>query len=1120
MLSPARNRLGLLSCQGAMSVFMLALALGLVAQGGTPVFTVTSPAAGATVPSGIVVVEFAAQNFTLGDQGQTHLHFYVGADPVRFDFYNGASGNPDQGVQQNGLHSHFVHWASPTSIQMFGVAPGAHQVRFVLANANHSELTNPEATMTLNFTVSQPPEGEFTLQSVLSGLNFPLAMAFAPDGRVFYDEWTTGRIRVVQPNFGAGSTFFTVSNLVTGGERGLLGLALDPAFATNHFVYAYYTASNPLRNKIIRLTDANGVGTNETVIVDNLPASGANHNGGVIQFGPDGKLYVVTGDVENTNNSQNTNSLAGKILRYNKDGSIPAGNPFGNTPVWAYGLRNSFGFTFHPHTGDLWETENGPASDDEVNRIVAGGNYGWPNVTGIANNPQFIDPIVEITPTIAPTGIVAVGENSNYPARYHNNLLFTDFNTGRIRRIVLTGAGLTQLGSFSVAYNGGNGFLLDIDQAADGFIYVSSDSGIFRLNVPGDTTAPTISSVASSSITTTGATIAWTTNEASDTQVEYGTTTTYGSTTTLNASMVTNHSVSLSGLTAGTLYHYRVRSRDAAGNLATSADFTFTTSGAPDTTAPTVSITAPANGATVRSTITVNASASDAVGVAGVQFRLDDANLGSEDTTASYQISWNTTTASNGPHTLAAIARDLAGNTATSSGITVTVDNALPAISNVASSNITTSGATITWTTDEPSDTQVDYGISTSYGSRTTRASALVTSHTASITGLSPNTLYHYRVRSRDAAGNLARSSDFTLTTASGTPDSTAPTVNLVSPTGGASIRGTVTIIANANDNIGVTGVQFQLDSANLGVEDTSSPFQVSWDTTQALNGSHTLSAIAHDAAGNSTTSAAVILMVDNSAPTVSITSLAGGSTISGTINITATAEDNLGVVGVQFRLDGSPLGAEDISPLYSISWNSATVLNGSHTLTAVARDAAGNQTVSASVPITVLNSGGPFSVTLVPIADSYVRSDNLAQNYGTSTELHIRLGDASNPITIRSYLKFTLSGLVGTVTGAKLRLWVLDGGTSRGNIYSVSNTWSETSIAWSNAPPQGTLYLNGTSVPAPLGTWVEMDLPAGIFAGGNGDYSFLIVGGNSNRVHYSSRQGISPPQLVLTVVP
>ncbi|MGH8649438.1 MAG: PQQ-dependent sugar dehydrogenase, partial [Burkholderiales bacterium] len=251
-------------------------------------------------------MEFAVQNFTLGDPGQTHLHFYVDADPVRYDFYNGASGNPDQGVQQNGLHSHFVHWASPTSIQMFGVAPGAHSARFVLAQANHSELTNPEATQTRNFSVSTPPAGEFTLQAMLTGLNFPLSMAFAPDGRLFYNEWTTGRIRVVQPNFGAASTFFTVSNLVTGGERGLLGLALDPAFATNRFVYAYYTASNPLRNKIIRLTDSNNVGTNETVVVDNLPASSGNHNGGVIQFGPDGKLYVVLGDVENPSSSQNT----------------------------------------------------------------------------------------------------------------------------------------------------------------------------------------------------------------------------------------------------------------------------------------------------------------------------------------------------------------------------------------------------------------------------------------------------------------------------------------------------------------------------------------------------------------------------------------------------------------------------------------------------------------------------------------------------------------------------------------------------------------------------------------------------------------------------------------------
>src|SRR5204862_8232969 len=164
----------------------------------------------------------------------------------------------------------------------------------------------------------------------------------------------------------------------------------------------------------------------------------------------------------------------------------------------------------------------------------------------------------------------------------------------------------------------------------------AAPSAAVRVTLGNDTTAPVISAVTSSSLTAVGATIAWTTNEASDSQVDYGPTTAYGSSSALSVSLVTAHSATLSGLTGTTLYHYRVKSRDAAGNLATSGDFTFTTL---DGTAPTVTITAPASNATVSGTITVSASASDNLAVVGVQFKLDGANLGAE-STLPYQTSW------------------------------------------------------------------------------------------------------------------------------------------------------------------------------------------------------------------------------------------------------------------------------------------------------------------------------------------------------------------------------------------------------------------------------------------------------------------------------------------------
>jgi hypothetical protein len=192
-----------------------------------------------------------------------------------------------------------------------------------------------------------------------------------------------------------------------------------------------------------------------------------------------------------------------------------------------------------------------------------------------------------------------------------------------------------------------------------------------------DTTPPVISTVGTSGLSPTGVTVGWTTDEAADSQVDYGTTASYGSTTPLAATKVTAHQVVLSGLTASTTYHYRVRSADAAGNTAVSADNTFTTP-APDATPPSVAVTSPVASTTVSGTVPVTATASDDVAVAAVQFLLDGANLGPEDTVAPYSVSWDTSAAGPGAHTLTARARDTSGNLATSAPVAVTVDNSDP----------------------------------------------------------------------------------------------------------------------------------------------------------------------------------------------------------------------------------------------------------------------------------------------------------------------------------------------------------------------------------------------------------------------------------------------------------
>jgi hypothetical protein len=281
-----------------------------------------------------------------------------------------------------------------------------------------------------------------------------------------------------------------------------------------------------------------------------------------------------------------------------------------------------------------------------------------------------------------------------------------------------------------------------------------------------ENSAPVISSISSGTPGRTSATVTWTTNQSASSQVYYGTTTAYGASTTLEASLATSHSVILSGLTASTTYHYVVVSTDAVGNTSTSTDQILTTGSTPDTTPPTVSITAPAASSTVSgSAVTLTATASDNVAVANVQFELDGTDIGSAATTSPYTTTWNSTTTTDGAHTLDAVAEDTSGNYATSSE-SVTVENTPVSISSISSGTPGTASATITWTTNQTASSTIAYGIATSYGSASSSASYL-SSHSIILSGLSSGTTYHYQVQSTNVAGDYATSSDQTFTTAS-----------------------------------------------------------------------------------------------------------------------------------------------------------------------------------------------------------------------------------------------------------------------------------------------------------------------------------------------------------------
>lgn len=216
----------------------------------------------------------------------------------------------------------------------------------------------------------------------------------------------------------------------------------------------------------------------------------------------------------------------------------------------------------------------------------------------------------------------------------------------------------------------------------------------------------------------------------------------------------------------------------------------------------------------------------------------------------------------------------------------------------------------------------------------------------------------------RDLLGVIYESQVVTVTVLN---DAAAPTVALTVPPPGAVISGTTTIGADASDNVGVTAVQFRLDGADLGAEDTTAPYATSWDSTASSEGPHTLTAVARDAAGNTASSAPVTVTVDNVGPEVSITTPTGGAAVSGNITVTAGASDASGIAGVRFRLDGADLGPEDTTAPYSVAWDTSTASNGSHALTAIARDAAGRSTTSATVTVTVSN----VTETVVRVEDS-----------------------------------------------------------------------------------------------------------------------------------------------------
>ena len=326
------------------------------------------------------------------------------------------------------------------------------------------------------------------VETVATNLEIVWSIVFAPDNRMFFTE-RPGRVRVIENGKLIAAPFFTVPDVELSGESGLMGMVLHPNFAENHFVYLAYAYQNSDKNQTVRV--ARYRATDKTLvepktIIEAIPAS-RYHSGTRLKFGPDGKLYITTGDATKQSRAQQLSSINGKTLRLNDDGTIPNDNPFVNDKnarpeIWTYGHRNAQGMDFQPESGLMFQTEHGPSiidgvslfkrtGGDEVNVVERGKNYGWAKISHNMTRAGMETPIVEYSPAIAPAS--GMFYRGNLFPELKNNFLFGALKGEMIVRLVLDGRRIiSQDKLFEKTY----GRIREIAEAPDGSIYFSTSN--------------------------------------------------------------------------------------------------------------------------------------------------------------------------------------------------------------------------------------------------------------------------------------------------------------------------------------------------------------------------------------------------------------------------------------------------------------------------------------------------------------------------------------------------------------------------------------------------------------------------------------------------------------------
>ena len=328
---------------------------------------------------------------------------------------------------------------------------------------------------------SAQTQSSFKVETVIPNLEVVWSIVWTPDGRMLFTE-RPGRVRVYENGKLRPQPLFVVPDVEPRGESGLMSIVLHPQFATNHLLYLSYAYNaNGQRVRVARYRETADGFVDRKVIIEDIPAA-QYHAGCRLRFGPDGKLYITTGDATDRQIAQQLNSLGGKTLRLNDDGTIPSDNPFvgradARPEIWTYGNRNGQGIDFQPGTNLLWETEHGPSGfdgpggGDEVNILERGKNYGWPVIHHRATHEGMESPILEYTPACAP-GSGMFYRGSQFPP-FKGNFFFGCLVGERIIRVVTNGR---QVVSQENLLEHKYGRIRDVAEGPDGYIYFATSN--------------------------------------------------------------------------------------------------------------------------------------------------------------------------------------------------------------------------------------------------------------------------------------------------------------------------------------------------------------------------------------------------------------------------------------------------------------------------------------------------------------------------------------------------------------------------------------------------------------------------------------------------------------------